>query len=128
MAHNHGHAAPPQDGAALYDDPPSFPILYATIVGGLSVLVTIILVSALAEHFAYARLQEKVYAAAAREVTQLKAAQAEALGSYRWIDRQAGVVGVPIEQAMQAVVRDGAAPPRVPATRAATPAQEPRPE
>lgn len=36
----------------------------------------------------------------------LKVQQQSALGEYRWVDRQKGVVQIPIDRAMELVVRD----------------------
>jgi hypothetical protein len=55
----------------------------------------------------------KVVAVAPEEFAQARAQQAEQIHSYRWIDRAAGVVGIPIEAAMDLVVREGAGPARL---------------
>jgi hypothetical protein len=49
----------------------------------------------------------KVVAVAPEELSQLKAQQLEALHSYRYVDPRAGVVAIPIDRAMELVVRDG---------------------
>ncbi len=69
----------------------------------------------------------KVVAIAPEELAQARAQQLEQLGSYRWVDRKAGVVGIPIDRAMELVVRDGVAAPAVPTPQAAaSPATEKR--
>ena len=52
----------------------------------------------------------KVVAMAPEELAQARAQQAEQIHAYRWIDRPKGVVGIPIEAAMELVVREGAGP------------------
>jgi hypothetical protein len=42
------------------------------------------------------------------DLRAMKAAQAKQLNSYAWVDRQHGIVQVPIERAMQLVVARGA--------------------
>jgi len=49
----------------------------------------------------------KVVAVAPEELSQLRAQQLETLHSYRFIDPKAGVVAIPIDRAMDLVVRDG---------------------
>ena len=49
----------------------------------------------------------KVVAVAPEELSQLRAQQVETLNSYRVIDPKAGVVAIPIDRAMELVVRDG---------------------
>ena len=38
---------------------------------------------------------------------EVRRAEQERLSTYRWVDRSAGVVAIPIERAMELVVRDG---------------------
>jgi hypothetical protein len=52
----------------------------------------------------------KVVAVAPEELAQARAQQAEQIHAYRWIDRSKGVVGIPVEEAMDLVVREGAGP------------------
>ena len=49
----------------------------------------------------------KVVAVAPEELSQLRAQQLETLHSYRFVDPRAGVVAIPIDRAMELVVRDG---------------------
>lgn len=71
----------------------------------------------------------KVVAVAPEELARARAQQAEQIHSYRWIDRPRGVVGIPIEDAMDLVVRDGAGParpvaPAAPVRKAVMPVQK----
>ena len=51
--------------------------------------------------------QRKVVAVAPEELSQLRAQQEELLHTYKWVDAAKGVVAIPIEQAMEIVVREG---------------------
>lgn len=51
----------------------------------------------------------KVVAVAPEELAQTRAQQQEQLNSYRWIDQKAQVAGIPIDHAMDFVVREGVA-------------------
>lgn len=62
----------------------------------------------------------KVVAVAPEELSRARAQQAEQIRSYRWVDRPKGIVAVPIDVAMELVVRDGAGP------LAAPPAESPK--
>jgi hypothetical protein len=44
----------------------------------------------------------------AADLAQLRAEKEEELNSYYWIDKQNGVVHIPIDQAMQKIVKNGA--------------------
>jgi uncharacterized protein (DUF58 family) len=43
----------------------------------------------------------------ARELEELRAEEDERLQSYSWVDRERGIVGIPIEQAMKLLVEEG---------------------
>ena len=49
---------------------------------------------------------ERGWSATPPETIQARAAQAERLASYAWVDREKGVVRVPIERAIELVLRD----------------------
>ncbi|MBI5869272.1 MAG: hypothetical protein HZB43_13460 [candidate division Zixibacteria bacterium] len=101
-------------------DPDALRTVY---VGAISVLITLVLIVAL--QAAYYQAQESEIsrkAVASEELTALRAEQLELLEGYRWIDRSKGTVTIPIDRAMELVVRDLAADstrPQVPAKAAA---------
>ncbi len=105
------------------DDPSAYPIVYAGVVGTLVVVLTVILLSALTSSMERAQERAKVYAAGVPELEQLNARQLQNIQSYRWIDRERGLVAVPIDEAIRLVVREGAQPamPPPPATRTGEP-------
>ena len=49
----------------------------------------------------------KVVAIGSDELAQARAQQLVQIHSYRWIDQKAGVASIPIDAAMEMVVRDG---------------------
>jgi len=69
-------------------------------------------------------LQRKVYSQTPETLAKLKAQQEALLHSYRWIDQNKGTVAIPIERAMELVVKElgsargenslGGASPRLP--------------
>jgi hypothetical protein len=52
----------------------------------------------------------KVVAVAPEELARARAQQLEQIHASRWIDRSKGIAGIPVEEAMALVVRDGAGP------------------
>ena len=82
------------------------------VVGAILLFVVVVLLQAVFYSAERAENQVKVVAPASEELASLRASQLEVLHSYRWIDQPNGVVGIPIERAMELVVREhGAAAP-----------------
>jgi hypothetical protein len=80
------------------------------LVGVVFAIVLFALVVFLQAFFYRAEEREnvrKVVAVAPEELSQLRAQQLETLHSYRFIDAKTGVVAIPIDRAMDLVVRDG---------------------
>lgn len=48
----------------------------------------------------------KVISQAPEELSRLRSQQQEQLNTYRWIDQKTGVVGIPIDRAMEIIVRE----------------------
>jgi hypothetical protein len=99
---------------------PNTPVALAVAV--VSAIVLVIIVVLLEAYFFAAEREErqrKVVAVAPEELSQVRADQLGLLHSYRWIDEKQGVVGIPIERAMELVVAEqGALPPPPPAPTA----------
>jgi hypothetical protein len=98
------------------DDPSAFPIVYAGLVGTLILILCVILISALTSSMESAQTRAKVYAAGVPELERLHAEQVQNIQRYRWIDRERGIVALPIDEAIRLVVRDGAQPATLPAS------------
>lgn len=94
--------------AAVRDSGDPDPI--ATVaVGVIGILVIILIVLALQVLYyrtEASELQSKIYSQPRHALLQLRAEQQERLQSYRWVDKPSGVVAIPIERAMDLVVRD----------------------
>lgn len=79
-------------------------------IGVLLVILTFVLILLLQAWFFQAQGEEydrKVTSQRSEELATLVAAQEETLHSYRWIDKDKGVVGIPIDRAMDIIVREG---------------------
>ena len=88
------------------DDPSSAP---TAIVGITFVVLVIITVVGLQAYFGRAEEEEfeaKVVDVKNLDLARLELEQREEIEQYRWIDRETGTVGLPIERAMELVIRD----------------------
>ena len=88
------------------DDPSASRTLVWGIVGAVVVFVIIVALQAFYYSMRDDEIDRKVVNQAPEELGRLIATQQEALGSYRWIDQENGVVGIPIERAMEIVTRE----------------------
>jgi hypothetical protein len=80
---------------------------WAATVGILAAFLLVgVLVWAIHSRTEPAPLGADKAAARAKALAELRAAEAEALGSPAWIDRAKGIVRLPIDQAMMLVERD----------------------
>ena len=83
--------------------------LPGALFGTLAITAVVVLVGV---RVARARVAEKEaergWTAIPADSLATRAAQAEKLKHYAWIDRQSGVVGLPIERAMTLVVEENA--------------------
>ena len=73
------------------------------VVGAILLFVLVVLLQAVFYSAERAENQAKVVAPVSEELASLRASQLEVLHSYRWIDQANGVVGIPIERAMELV-------------------------
>ncbi|TWT45243.1 hypothetical protein RAS1_16650 [Phycisphaerae bacterium RAS1] len=107
----HGHAQHEElDPAELereqHDDPKPSATAFALAVGIIVVIVSVIGLQALyfaveSDHAGSAAVQ-----ASFPTRTQLKNEQLAGTGGYRWVDKQAGIVAVPVDRAMELVLPD----------------------
>ena len=77
--------------------------------GGLAVvlvLVGAVWIEAYYHFLEQRQVLEKVVEPVVPELVEYEAAQSELLSGYRWIDREADVVGLPIERAMELVAEE----------------------
>jgi hypothetical protein len=85
----------------------------ATVVVGVVFAVLLVVCVVLLQAYFNAaerdEVQRKVVAVAPEELAQARAEQLGVLNAYRWIDEKTGVVGIPVERAMELVVAERAA-------------------
>ncbi len=103
MAHDEHPNPNPQD------DPAASPVLLTGVLGSFIVVAIVIGVAALVFDTQQQLTRQRVYDAPAEQVESLRAQQAAQLSSYRLIDREKGVWGIPIDRAMELTVRELAA-------------------
>jgi hypothetical protein len=92
-------------------DPDTPMTVVVGVVGTVLVFVIVVVLQALfykAERDEFAR---KVVAQPPVELRAVQSEQLSQINSYRWVDQQAGVVAIPIDRAMEKVVREHAASP-----------------
>lgn len=103
-----------QSGTALQeqrDDPNVATVAYVGLVGIILLFALIVALQAMYYNFEQAELTVKTQNPMPVVLSDLRAEQQQALADYHWVDREKGVVGLPIEEAMQRVA-DGAEPKR----------------
>lgn len=92
----------------LTDDPKPASVILVGIVGTIVLIALIVAGGALYDAAVRYEERETLYGAGgvAAEYTTLRSSQLTEIESYRWVDQQNGVVGLPIEQAMQLTVAE----------------------
>lgn len=93
-----------------YADPSAYGTIVVGFVGAILTVAIIIGLQALFYSVEQEENVEKVYSQSAEELARLRAEQLELLNSYRWIDREKGIVGIPIDRAMEMTVQELNAP------------------
>jgi hypothetical protein len=112
LSENEQHVSP-----ADPPDPDALTTATVGIVGAILVIAAVVAVQGLYESVNRSEFQRKVVNEAPGELNQLRAAQQRKLHATDWVDRQHGIVTIPIERAMALLVADPglAAPIIVPA-------------
>jgi hypothetical protein len=85
------------------DDPHTSGTVVVGVVGAILVFAVIVALQALFYNVESAETVSKVYDVGPDQLNLLRADQLERLHSYRWIDHEQGVVGIPIDLAMKLV-------------------------
>ncbi len=86
---------------------PNTPVtLTVAVVTAILLVVIVVLLEAYFFSAEKEENQRKVVAVTPEELAQARADQLGLLHSYRWIDEKQGVVGIPIERAMELVVAE----------------------
>jgi hypothetical protein len=98
-------------------DPDALTTATVGIVGTILVIAAVVFVQGLYESVNRSEFQRKIVDEAPAELTDLRAAQLRKLSATAWVDKQNGIVAIPIEKAMALLVANPswAAPIIVPA-------------
>ena len=99
-------------------DPRSAPTVLVGTVGLVLLAVILLLLEVLYQRTSQAEIERKVVDEQPQELRQLEARQLEQLGGYAWVDRERGIVKVPLERAMELVIDEAG---REPGGREAAP-------
>lgn len=79
-------------------------------IGALFVILLFVMILLLQAYFYQAARQEyqaKVVAPRNEALAADLTAQQEELNRYRWIDQEQGIVGIPVERAVELIIQDG---------------------
>jgi len=87
------------------DDPGSGATLRVGVAGVLLVVLSVIGLEVLYYH-TERRARRALEAAASAERTELQRVQRQRLDGWRWVDRDRGVVAIPVERAMELVIEE----------------------
>ena len=88
------------------EEPSASTIIVVGVTGVALLLFIIFGLQALYYNMEETENEAKVVSQAPEEITRLRAEQQEVLNGYRWIDQKNGVIGIPIESAMEQVVKE----------------------
>ena len=94
---------------AIEQDVKATPVVLVGIVSAILLFVAIVGLSALFLKVQRAEIEAKQETQGPGEFRRLKADQLLSLGEYRWVDPEKKIVAVPIERAMELLVREAAA-------------------
>lgn len=89
-----------------YDDPSATTGAVVGVIGAILLFVIVVVLQAVFYRADEAERARKVYSQPYEELVRGRSQQVEKLNSYRWVDQRAGVVGIPIERAMERVVAE----------------------
>lgn len=91
-----------------YDDPDTPMSATVAVISAVLVVVVILLLEALYFHMTGHEAERKVVDTKSEALEQLQAEQEQILDSYGWVDRDAGVVRIPVERAAELVIEASA--------------------
>ena len=96
-------------GATTNPDPESRSTFYVMTLGIIAVALTVILLEILFYRSTEAEFVRKDLAAGFPEVEALRESEGRVLREYRWIDREQGILAVPIARAIELLAEEAAA-------------------
>ena len=101
MADFHVPVTPPEAS-----DPRGWSTAWISTVGIVLTFVSVLLLEVLYHRTQQREFDRKVVAAEPVERNELQREQHELLESYGWVDRENGIVAIPVEEAMRLVVAE----------------------
>ena len=81
-------------------------MLFWTVAGGLGLIISFIALQAYFRWVERGEVYTKVITKQPTDLLQLEGKQTEQISGYRWIDPDQGIVGIPIERAMEIVASE----------------------
>jgi uncharacterized protein involved in exopolysaccharide biosynthesis len=87
-------------------DPDTFATVLVGVIGSLMVVVAVVFLQGLYERAQRAELRQKIVDTTPQELQTLRVRQLEKLSRTAWVDKSAGVVAIPVDRAMELLVRD----------------------
>lgn len=91
-------------------DPHARPVVYVAVVGIIALLVAVFGLEGLYYQNEQREARIKLATPEQVDLLRLRTEQRHNLSGYQWVDREKGIVTIPIEQAMERVARQYAAP------------------
>lgn len=88
------------------DDPRASSALIVGMVGMILLLALVIGAIVLYQSAQRQQVTEKVYAPRIHELAQIRSEQAANISTYRYVDRQQGLVAIPIDVAIELYVKE----------------------
>ena len=87
-------------------DPDTFSTVLVGVVGSLLVVTAVVFLQGLYDRVERAEIRRKVVDETPQELQGLRVLQQEKLSTKAWVDPAAGVVSIPVDRAMDLIVRD----------------------
>lgn len=97
-----------RDSTIETSEPDAAGTLLVVGVGAIIVAIAVVFVQGLYEKASRAEFERKVVQEQPAELEQLRASQLARLQGGTWVDKKNGVVSIPIERAMERVVKESA--------------------
>jgi len=88
------------------DDPNALMTVLLGVIGCVLLLAILFGLEAVFYSSQQSEFREKVVSSKPAELRLVQSEQLEAIRDYHWIDREAGVVGLPVERAMELMVEE----------------------
>jgi len=87
-------------------DPDNLSVAFIFAAAGAAIVALVLVLIAYYNVAEDRLLEQRVVAQPDEGLQQIRAEQLDLLGSYRWVDREQGIVGIPIDRAMDLVIAE----------------------